>query len=313
MHIAGNGHIIAFENISKIGEKLSDAICRLNTGTGHSERKYYEQGTLFQTNVHCPVFINGIPPNLAEREDLIDRSVTFAFQILGEKSVSDDMLWRKFAAIQPRLLGALLDGVVGAMKIRRQFGDDNDAAAAELLDGWRPRFVDHVVFAEAACQTMGFRPLAFKEAYQSNQDFLLRYFATHNPVCVGIVKLMEGKREWRGYPDELHKAIRPYASGLEEKLKGSGSWLSRESLPRAIGALRKVHGIVVETKLSFRSGDNNTGIRITWHGNHGTHFRDAVTAVDADKPTISSPKPSPVVTRMGTMPTTPIKLRRLPS
>jgi integrase len=33
----------------------------------------------------------------------------------------------------------------------------------------RPRFVDHVVWAEAACRTWGFSPGAFSEAYRKNQ------------------------------------------------------------------------------------------------------------------------------------------------
>jgi hypothetical protein len=204
-----------------------------------------------------------------------------------------------------------------AARLRRIFArtGNNDAAAAALLDGYRPRFVDHVVFAESACRAMGLPPGAFTNAYRDNQEFLLRYFARHNPICVGITKLMRGRKVWTGYPEaepSLYKAIRPYTANLEEGLKGSGSWLMRE-LPRAIGALRKVQGIVVETKLSFTSGDNNTGIRITWRGTHGTHFGDELPGAGANKaeePDISSPEPSPMVTEMGTMGTIR-RIRRL--
>jgi hypothetical protein len=60
----GKSHVVAFENVSKIDDALSDAICQLNTGTGYAERKYYAQFTQVMSSLHCPVLINGIPSNL---------------------------------------------------------------------------------------------------------------------------------------------------------------------------------------------------------------------------------------------------------
>jgi hypothetical protein len=119
-HGAGSTHIVALENISEIPDDFSDEICRLNTGLSFAERKYYNQGIEFQQDAHCPVLINGIPGNLAEREDLIDRSVTFRFDLLGDRLISDDAFWRAFEGARPRLLGVLLDGVVGALRVRQQ-------------------------------------------------------------------------------------------------------------------------------------------------------------------------------------------------
>lgn len=111
---AGNTRIIALENVSHISAEMSDAICRLNTGTDYAERKLYTNGQEFMSSLHCPVLINGIPGNLAEREDLADRVVTFNFPLLGDRLQGKDAFWRKFEAAKPKLLGALLDGVVGA-------------------------------------------------------------------------------------------------------------------------------------------------------------------------------------------------------
>ena len=75
---------------------MSDAICRLNTGTGYAERKLYTNGKEFMSSLHCPVLINGIPGNLAEREDLADRVVTFNLPLLGDRFQGKDAFWRKF-------------------------------------------------------------------------------------------------------------------------------------------------------------------------------------------------------------------------
>jgi hypothetical protein len=106
-----------------------------------------------------PFLINGIPTNLAEREDLIDRTVTFAFDYLGEAVRSDDAFWSDFKAMWSKLLGCLLDGVVGALHSRREFGNNNDKARQALLGDYRPRFVDHVVWGEAACRELASAPL----------------------------------------------------------------------------------------------------------------------------------------------------------
>src|SRR6266487_541716 len=112
MHGASNTHVIALENVSQIKDDLSDTICALNTGTGFSERKYYAQGIEWSVRPHNPVIINGIPINLARRSDLLDRTVTFVFDYLGDRVRSDDVFWRKFNLAAPRIFGALLDGCV---------------------------------------------------------------------------------------------------------------------------------------------------------------------------------------------------------
>jgi hypothetical protein len=85
MHGLANHHVLALENVSEIKPDLSDTICALNTGTGYAERKYYTQYEEFQARGHMPVHINGIPGRLAEREDLIDRAVTFAFEFISDE------------------------------------------------------------------------------------------------------------------------------------------------------------------------------------------------------------------------------------
>ena|SRR6516164_2574119 len=64
MHGAANTHVIALENVSEIDDNLSDTICALNTGTGVSERKYYNQGIEWQVRPKNPVIIVNRLPNL---------------------------------------------------------------------------------------------------------------------------------------------------------------------------------------------------------------------------------------------------------
>jgi hypothetical protein len=290
LHGAPNTHVIALENVSHIDDKLSDTICALNTATGTSERKYYAQGIEWSIRTQNPVIINGIPSNLATRSDLLDRSVTFVFDYLGERVRSDDVFWRKLNLAAPRLFGALLDGLVGAMKVREEFSDDIDEAAEKLFPGYHPRFVDAVVWAEAACRTMGFEPGEYVEAYRNNQDVALRHIGENDPICDGIRKLIAARGEWCGYPQQLCDALRRYLPWHEVP---NAVTLGKE-LPWFIPILWKVDCISVKTGQRLYQDDNRNGIMIVGVG-RGT--------LSDDQPVSSPPAPAPI-------PSVP-KLRRL--
>ena len=239
----------------------------------------------FQARGHCPVHINGIPEKLAEREDLIDRSVTFASEYISDEDrKSEDGFKRAFEAAWPKLLGCVLDGVVGALRTRRDFQDDNDAARTDLLGDYNPRFVGHVVWGEAACRTLGFKPGSFSEAYKENQGYAVRYFADHDPICIGISELMAGRDTWRGKPEKLYHTIKPLALRHEERFEGkfpATSAVMGKELARSIGALHKVHGLAVRR---FRLDDGNkNGIEI-WKVGKGRQFPSPDEGTEKEEP-----------------------------
>jgi hypothetical protein len=268
-HGASLIHLVAFENVSGLPQDMSDALCRLNTGAAYGERKYYTQGREFRLKLHCPIIINGIPPNIAEQPDLLDRTITFRCDYLGDKVRSEEALKRKFNDMLPMLFGALCDGLVGAMKARRKFGNDNDKAGEALLGGWRPRFVDAVVWAEAACQAMGFEPEEYVEAHKNNREVIFREIAENEPICIGIRKLMSQRKEWKGHPEELCVAIRPYVV-----LAPNGVWLSRR-LPWFVPILDQIYGIEILMNKRLYKDDNRNGIIISQLGVGGKYFLDS--------------------------------------
>ena len=267
-HGASLTHIVAFENVSSLSQEMSDALCRLNTGTAYAERKYYTQGKEFRLKLKCPIIINGIPPNIAEQPDLLDRIITFRCDYLGQRVRSEETLKRRFNEMLPKLFGALCDGLVGAMKSRQKFGNDNDKAAEALLGGWKPRFVDVIVWAEAACQAMGFDPGEYVKAHKSNRDVAFREIADNEPICIGIRKLIEKQGSWRGYPEELCAAIRPYVLGL------NGVWLARR-LGWFVPILDQIYSIEIQMNKRLYKDDNRNGIIISRLEVGGKYFPDS--------------------------------------
>jgi len=260
----------------------------LNTGTAYAERQYYTQGKEFMIWVHCPVIINGIPANLADQPDLIDRIITFRFDYLGDKVRSEKVFWHNFDLAAPGLFGALLDGLVGAMKVLKDFDGDTDKAAEALLGGWHPRFVDAAVWAEAACQAMGFKPGEFVRAYKNNRDVAFRELAETEPICIGIRKLMLKQNQWRGYPQQLCASIEPYLV-----LTPNAVWLAR-TLPLFIPTLDKVYGIQITMNNRLFRDDNRNGIIIikAEPEGGGRYFSDSPQPSREEKPTPTSTQSS---------------------
>ena len=174
------------------------------------------------------------------------------------------------------------------MKVLKDFGGDTDKAAEVLLGGWRPRFVDAAVWAEAACRAMGFRPGEFVEAYKNNRDVAFRELAETEPICVGIRKLMLKWDQWRGYPQQLCAAIEPYVV-----LTTNAVWLAR-TLPLFIPTLDKVYGIQITMNNRLFRDDNRNGIIIikAEPEGGGRYFSDSPQPSREEKPTPTSTQSS---------------------
>jgi hypothetical protein len=71
---AGNGHLLAFDNLSDLPPWISDALCRLASGGSFALRQLYtdNEETLFEAA--RPAILNGIE-DIISRPDLADRSI----------------------------------------------------------------------------------------------------------------------------------------------------------------------------------------------------------------------------------------------
>ncbi|MBN9624118.1 MAG: hypothetical protein J0H06_14415, partial [Actinobacteria bacterium] len=155
--IAGNNsRIIGLENLSTIQQWLSDALCRISTGSGFSARELYSDADETIFSVQLPIVLNGII-DVVTKGDLQDRSVVLTLPRISGY-VSEDDLWKRFESARPRLLGALLDVVSGAM-----------AAEEEVHIEEPPRMADFARWMVAAAPTMGWDPEELLDAYTNNR------------------------------------------------------------------------------------------------------------------------------------------------
>ncbi len=69
---ARHSRVLAFDNVSLIRRWLSDAFCRLSTGSAYPTRMLWTDGDEFWIEAMRPIIINGITAD-PTRGDLADR------------------------------------------------------------------------------------------------------------------------------------------------------------------------------------------------------------------------------------------------
>jgi hypothetical protein len=219
---ANNGHVLAFDNVSGMPAWLSDTLCRLATGGGFATRQLYTDGDEVLFDACRPVILNGIE-DIVTRPDLADRSIFLNLEpIPDEKRRPEADIWRSFNNERPRILGALLDGVVEGL---RRLPDTR-------LPGL-PRMADFAVWA-TACEQAYWPAGTFWAAYASNRDEAIAGVIGADPVAAAVRTLMGDRTEWRGTASELLAALSETAG---ERVARAKDW---PATPRGLsGRLRR--------------------------------------------------------------------------
>jgi hypothetical protein len=132
--LAKNRYLVDFDNVSRFSPDISDALCRLSTGSGFSVRKLYTDDDEAIFGGANPVCFNGIP-EFVERPDLQDRVITLNLKRIEDKDRKDEAsLAREFNRLRPSLLGALFDLVANGLRNLDQIPRDG---GPRMLDTYR--------------------------------------------------------------------------------------------------------------------------------------------------------------------------------
>src|SRR5262249_58473037 len=114
--VAPSQPVRAFDNVSGLPAWLSDAIFRLSTGGGAGKRRLYTDQDEVLFAGRRLVALNGIE-DVAVRPDLVDRAIMLALEPIAETTRRDEKEFdQELAFAAPKILGALLDGVVSGLR-----------------------------------------------------------------------------------------------------------------------------------------------------------------------------------------------------
>jgi putative DNA primase/helicase len=207
---ASNSWVLAFDNLSSVPAWLADALCRLATGSGFATRMLHTDRDEMIFDAARPIIINGIP-TLTDRADLADRAVTIHLRAIAENERRpEDELLADFEKARPRILGALLDAVSGAL-------GNVDKVKLDRV----PRMADFVKWVTAAEPGLGWEPGAFFAAYGENRRDVSEATFEADEVAVVIWKLITTERAdgFEGTATELLEAINNQVSEATRKKK----------------------------------------------------------------------------------------------
>ena len=192
---ATNGHVLTFDNVSRLRPWISDTLCRLASGGGFAVRQLYTDQDEVLFDAARPVVLNGIE-DIVTRPDLADRAIFLALEpIPEERRRPEKELWADFYKARPQILGALLDAI--SFGLRRLPG-----IRLERL----PRMADFALWA-TACEGAVWAEGTFQRAYAGNRDEAVDSVIEADPVGSAVRSLMASRPEWTGTATELLDAL----------------------------------------------------------------------------------------------------------
>jgi len=225
---AENNWVLVLDNLSFLKNWFSDCLCRLSTGGGFATRELYTNGEEALFDAKRPVILTGID-DLTARGDLMDRTLNVSMAFIPEaKRRQEREMDAEFDAARPKILGAILDVLSGALR-------DLPNTTLALL----PRMADFAVLIAAAEKHLGWEPGSFAKAYSGNRADAHVMALESSPVGSRVREfVMSRGGAWTGTMDELLREIttlcprsnegKPiFPDGWPKTAKGMGSSLRR--------------------------------------------------------------------------------------
>ena len=218
-----SNHVLAYDNLSQLSPKVSDALCRQATGAGNTERRYHtNQNEVRFPYVANPIILNGVTEFIT-RPDLVDRSIILHLEHIDTKK-TEAALKRAYNAKRSRIFGALLNLMVQGVQ-------NLPSVPAESSI----RMVEAIKWCEA-CGLEGFGP-CYEQTLKGNNQTIVE----NSTLGRGIVALMEKQERWTGIMKELKKTLEESGYPLPKRPNELSNDL-KEIEP----ALRGGHGIAVK-------------------------------------------------------------------
>ncbi len=201
-----HNYIAYFDNVSKINDWVSDALCRAVTGSGFSKRQLYtDDDDIIYSFKRC-VGINGINIG-ATKPDLLDRSIIIKLErIPKENRRKQEDIWNEFEAMRPKLLGYLFNILVKVLQVKQNGGI--------TIEKGLNRMADFEEYGEIISQCLGNKEGEFLRVYQDNINVQIEEAIAESAVSQALIifmidkqdedgNIVEYKEKWSGTSSEL--------------------------------------------------------------------------------------------------------------
>jgi hypothetical protein len=245
---ATNGWVLAFDNVSRLPDWISDTLCRLATGGGFATRQLYTDDDEKLFAAMRPIVLNGIEDFIG-RPDLADRSVFLTLApITDEARQSELEFWTAFEKERPAILGAVLDMVSHGLRY----------LPLTKLER-TPRMADFTRWA-VACEGATFKAGTFLNAYNANRQGAVETVLEADIVATTLRAFLAGREsnEWTGPASKLLSELSDKAG---ETVTKSKEW---PTTPNALsGRLRRASTFLRKVGINISFGRESGGRRRT--------------------------------------------------
>jgi hypothetical protein len=215
-----------FDNVSTISDYMADELSKAVTGAGNAVRKLYEDDEDVIREYRRAMLLNGliIP---TEKADLIDRILPVGLKrVPKEERETERRMQALFDARHPKLLGAVLDALSGAL------------ANHEEVRGL-PRLADWAEYAIALYKQLDWSGYnGFMADWAVIEEGQHETALDSSVLAQCVVAAMREHDELDKSPTDMLKLLRAAASseGIDTDTKGSdfpasATWLARKLVP----------------------------------------------------------------------------------
>ncbi len=229
---AGQGWLLAYDNVSHLSADLQDVLCRVATGATYATRKLYTNNEESSIRAKRPVTLNGIGASITA-QDLVDRAISLELASIEDRR-EKAAIESEFDRLHPALLGALFDLLARALAILPTVAIERDR---------RPRLIEFARLGCAVAQSMGKTADDFLGEFEAMRAESIGRTLDASPVAGALLAYLEGR------PDRFTEyTVKRLFESLERQ--DGDAWPRSpkgfaDALRRAAPALR-TFGIVVK-------------------------------------------------------------------
>lgn len=196
--------VVGLDNLSRIPEWLSDAMCRAATGDANVKRTLYSDSDVTVQEFRRVLIVNGIDVGTL-RGDLADRMIPVHLHRITQRR-TETALWEAYDEAQPRIVGALLDLLVRTLQELPAVREKADKGEIPL-----PRMADYGLIMAALDKVSGSTTTSILSDYLQQRTELAEEVVESNQVGTQVLTFMkrvlprpeDGLQVWQGTAAEL--------------------------------------------------------------------------------------------------------------